>query len=159
MKPGTYPVTVSICSGLSGEVLARQTVTVELLGVKLPVQRLIYTNWVYCDCLADYYQVELYSDRFFEILENFLRVAAQEGMNTVLLPAFTSALDTPVDQCRIHVQLVKITVFWPHVHVCGTGIGPAAAGFSGGIEPQPAGCEEVRILWVICFWHWRWPPV
>lgn len=110
VKPGIYPVTVSICSGLSGEVIAQQTVTVRVLNAKLPAQKLIYTNWVHCDCLADYYQVEVYSDRFFEILENFLRIAAQEGMNAVLLPAFTPALDTPVGTCRRNVQLVKVKV-------------------------------------------------
>ena len=43
-------------------------------------------------------------------MRSFVSVAAKNGMNMILLPAFTPALDTPVGKERKTAQLVKVTV-------------------------------------------------
>lgn len=110
LKPGKYPVTVRFFSGCDRSLLAEACVEIEIIGAKLPKQSLMYTNWLHCDCLADYYHEEMFSDRFFEILENYVSVAAENGMNMVLMPAFTPALDTPIGRERRRAQLVDISV-------------------------------------------------
>lgn len=84
--------------------------TLEVLDQALPQQSFIYTNWFHYDCLADYYNVEIFSDRFFEIMGDFVRKAVRNGMNMLLLPCFTPPLDTPVGEERMTAQLVKVKV-------------------------------------------------
>lgn len=81
---------------------------IEVLDALLPEQTLYYTNWFYCDCLADYYDLELFSDEFFAVMKDFLATAVKNGMNMVLTPAFTPALDTAIGEERMTVQLVGV---------------------------------------------------
>ena len=110
MKPGDHPVTVRFFNGLDGTEIDSRVLTVSILPARLPRQTLKYTNWFHCDCLADYYNVEMFSDRFFEILRNYVATAVKNGMNMLLTPTFTPPLDTPVGHERRTAQLVKITV-------------------------------------------------
>lgn len=106
---GDYQISVELIDQ-EGACVGSCGMTLEVLADKLPVQKQICTNWFHCDCLADYYRVPVFSDRFFEIMEDYARKAARNGMNMILLPAFTPPLDTPVDEERMTVQLVKISV-------------------------------------------------
>ncbi len=110
LPAGEHTVTVSLYEGdYSKKPVAVKNVSVNLANAVLPPQRLKYTNWFHCDCLADYYRVEPYSERFFEIFESFVSTAVKNGMNMILLPAFTPALDTKIGSYRKNVQLVKVT--------------------------------------------------
>ena len=60
--------------------------------------------------LADIYGIEVFSDEYFEVMRSFITEAAKTGMNMILLPAFTPALDTPIGGERKTVQLVGIKV-------------------------------------------------
>lgn len=84
------------------------SLSVDVLPLKLPRQKLLYTNWVHYDCLADIYGEEVFSDRYFDILRDYVEKAARNGMNMILLPAFTPPLDTGIGDERMTVQLVKI---------------------------------------------------
>lgn len=108
VKAGDYPVTVELYSVETNERLSSDTLTVRIVPARLPAPKLYYTNWFHCDCLADIYGVPLYSDRFFEIAFDFMKKAAKNGMNMILTPFFTPALDTPVGMKRMNVQLVKV---------------------------------------------------
>lgn len=110
VKPGVYPIRVRFFSGNDGTEIASQELTLTILAAHLPKQTLKYTNWFHCDCLADYYQVDLFSDRFFEIMRDFVKKAVRNGMNMILTPTFTPPLDTPVNFERRTAQLVKISV-------------------------------------------------
>ncbi len=66
----------------------------------LPEQKLIYTNWFHTDCLATHYGVKVFSEKYWEIVENYLRVARQYGMNMALTPIFTPPLDTKIGKER-----------------------------------------------------------
>ena len=105
---GTLTVRVTSLADLS--ILWEGTLPFTVLPAVLPENRAYYTNWFYCDCLADTYGVELWSERFWEIFRKQVRCAARHGMNTLLTPCFTPPLDTPVGGTRMPVQLVDITV-------------------------------------------------
>lgn len=105
---GVYPVTVSLKGG--DEVLASATLTVEVLDADLPEQTMKVTQWFHCDCLANYYDCEPWSERHWRIVENFARTAVENGINLLLTPLFTPPLDTAVGGERTTVQLLDVTV-------------------------------------------------
>ncbi len=105
---GDHTVTVTVTSLTTNEVLEIHTLTLHVIDALLPHSELFYTNWFHYDCIADLHSVELYSDRYFEILAKYIKNAVKNGMNTLLTPAFTPALDTPVGFERSNVQLVKV---------------------------------------------------
>lgn len=109
LSPGEHNFTIKFYNASQQELKATCSFTVEVLDAKLGEQRLVYTNWFHCDCLADIYNVEMFSDRHFEIIESFAKAAADTGMNMILLPAFTPPLDTSVGCERKTAQLVKVT--------------------------------------------------
>lgn len=80
----------------------------EIIGKNLPKQKTIHTEWFYFDCLATYYQTEVFSDKHWELLENYIKNYAEHGMNMVLTPLFTPALETAVGGERPTVQLVDV---------------------------------------------------
>ncbi|WP_010273431.1 DUF4091 domain-containing protein [Paenibacillus senegalensis] len=106
-QPGLYPIRV-IFETASGDQLAEETFELEVVGESLPPQQLIYTNWFHSDCLATYYNVEVFSEEHWTLIETFLRTAVQHGMNMVLTPLFTPPLDTAVGGERPTVQLVGV---------------------------------------------------
>ena len=67
-----------------------------------------YTNWIYEDAVCDVHGVSLYSKEFYDIFDEYLKNAAKHRQNTILLPAFTPPLDTPVGKERMNVQLVDV---------------------------------------------------
>ncbi len=105
---GEYPVMVRFFGRLTNKELATVQTTVNLLDSSLPKQNLIYTNWFHCDCLADTYRVPVFSEEFFDIFADYVEKAARNGMNMLLLPAFTPALDTPENCERMTTQLVGV---------------------------------------------------
>lgn len=107
---GDYPVHIILTSLIDGTVLFETEYVVSVIGMTLPRVPAYYTNWFHCDCLADLYGVEVYSERFWEIFASFVSNAAKHRMNTLLLPAFTPPLDMPIGGTRKNVQLVGITV-------------------------------------------------
>lgn len=76
---------------------------------KLPEQKLYHTEWFHTDCLADYYKVEPWSEEHWKVLEHFISHYAGMGMNTILVPTFTPALDTAVNHERTTVQLMEVS--------------------------------------------------
>ncbi len=85
------------------------TMPVEIFNTALPEQTLICTHWFHSDCLAEYYNVDVFSDEYWRITENFMRTAAEHGVNMILTPLFTPPLDTEVGGERLTVQLVDVT--------------------------------------------------
>ena len=108
LPAGRYPIRMELFSRQM-EKVGECSLTLEVLDALLPPQTLLYTNWFHCDCLADWYHTEVFSDRFFEIMRDFVRKAVRNGMNMILLPAFTPPLDTPIGMERMTAQLVRVT--------------------------------------------------
>ena len=107
---GEHYVTVRFLSAADGKEIGTKTAEITVADAYLPEQTLFYTSWFHNDCLADIYGVDIFSDRYFEIMESFVAEAAKTGMNMILLPAFTPPLDTPVGKERKTAQLVRISL-------------------------------------------------
>ena len=107
LEAGEYTVKVT---QRIGENSVTSEVTVKVIDALLPEQSLIYTNWFHCDCLCDRYGCEMFSDRHFELIEKYARMAVLGGMNMILTPCFTPPLDTNVGAERMTAQLIDVTV-------------------------------------------------
>lgn len=108
VKAGEYPVKVRI-TGEDG-VLCEESTTVRILDMELPKLPIPHTEWFHSDCLADYYGVEVFSERWWEIVGNFVETAAKRRCNMLLTPVFTPPLDTAVGGERRTVQLIDVEV-------------------------------------------------
>ena len=107
--PGVFPVEI-VLTDMDGNALAARTQEIELIPARLPAQTLIHTKWFHCDCLCNYYGVEMFSDEFFRIAENFIRQATRRGINMILTPIHTPPLDTAVGGERPTCQLVRVAL-------------------------------------------------
>lgn len=107
IKTGTYNIEIEILDN-EGCILSEQKTKVEVINNILPDQTLIHTEWFYCDCLANYYNVKVFSKDFWNITNNYIKNAASRGINMILTPIFTPPLDTQVGGERLTVQLVNI---------------------------------------------------
>ena len=108
---GDYPITLTLVDleGKESETVVSETFTLTVYPTLLPEQELSYTQWIHYDCLAVYYGVEIFSERHWEIIENFLSAAVKTGITAILTPIFTPALDTAIGGERPTVQLIDVT--------------------------------------------------
>jgi len=109
--PGTYPVEVTFINCNTQEECGSAKTTVSVFDVVLPSQTLIRTEWFHGDCLADYYQIPVFSEEHWRIMENFIAAAVKRGINMIFTPAFTPPLDTEVGGERTTIQLVEVKVY------------------------------------------------
>lgn len=107
-EAGIYPIELVFTSPDTDEVIGKAEFTLEIINASLPEQELKFTQWFYCDCLMDYYRTEAFSEEHWRIIENFIKTAVKNGINMILTPIFTPALDTYIGGERPTVQLVDI---------------------------------------------------
>ncbi|MBO5649676.1 MAG: DUF4091 domain-containing protein [Clostridia bacterium] len=107
---GTYPITIRLRNVANGTLEAENTFTLEILAAKLPPQTMLYTEWFHTDCLSVYYDAPVFSEKYWKIVESFMKNAVRNGINLILTPTFTLALDTDIGGERPTVQLVDVTV-------------------------------------------------
>ena len=81
---------------------------VTVIPVKMPEQSLIYTRWFYTDCVADIHGAEIFSERYWKLIEEYISAATDVGINMILVPVHTPPLDTEIGARRPCVQLVDI---------------------------------------------------
>lgn len=108
VEAGIYETEISLMAG--EEVVTSNTITVEVLDAYLPEQEMRLTQWFHCDCLANYYHCDVWSERHWEIVENFAKTAVANGINLLLTPIFTPPLDTGIGLERTTNQLIDVTV-------------------------------------------------
>lgn len=106
-QPGDYQVVLS-CQNVHGECVWDTTLSLHVNAQALPKQKLIHTEWFHADCLADYYGLEVFSEAHWQVIENQIACAAAHGVNMLLTPVVTPALDTAVGGERTTVQLAEI---------------------------------------------------
>lgn len=109
LAAGDYPITLRLTEEGTDLPAGEVTVQLHVIDAELPKQKLIHTKWFHCDCLADYYEVEIFSEKHWEIIENYIRCAVEHGINTILTPTHTPPLDTRIGTYRPTVQLVDVT--------------------------------------------------
>lgn len=84
-------------------------ITLDVLDAVLPKQDVTYTQWFHSDCIASVYGYELDSDAHWQMIEKFIETAARIGINMILTPVFTLALDTEIGKERPTFQLVEVS--------------------------------------------------
>jgi len=82
---------------------------IKVKNQELPKQKLLFTQWFHCDCIADVHNVPIFSEEHWTLIGKYMRLAADHGMNTILTPVVTPPLDTAIGGERPTVQLVDIT--------------------------------------------------
>lgn len=106
---GKYSVNVLLFDE-QGELLGKAETLVMVIDKRIPELPIKHTEWFYADCLADFYQVEVFSQEHWKIIENFMKTAVKRKCNMILTPIFTPPLDTAVGGERTTVQLVRISI-------------------------------------------------
>lgn len=104
---GSYDIEITVSAE---DFTASKVFTVEVMDAVLPEQTLIYTNWFHADCIADFFNEPVFTERYWKILGEFMKAAARTGMNMILTPVFTPPLDTKIGGERTTVQLVDVSV-------------------------------------------------
>ena len=94
------------CEGVN----ATHTLSVNIIPADLPKNGISFTQWFYCDCLAGYYDVPAWSEKHWEIVENFARLYVKRGRNMIYTPLLTPALNVLPPFERTQSQLVDVTL-------------------------------------------------
>jgi len=89
---------------------AKSTLKLTVIDAMLPGEELIHSQWFHNDCIATYYDCEMFSDRHFELIGNYMEAARRLGINMILTPVLTPPIDTAVGGERPTAQLVDVTV-------------------------------------------------
>lgn len=107
-SPGHYRIGVTVQAGSES---ASDSFSLEVLPAELPDDcGLLASQWLHGDCIAQQHGAEVFSERWWTLVEQYLCTAAHFGLNTILTPIFTPPLDTAVGSYRTPVQLVEVTV-------------------------------------------------
>lgn len=110
-KPGKYDIKINFknynnvyCEDFT----IYETMTINIIDSVVPEQELIVTQWFHTDCIAKVYNVEIYSEEHWNLIDKFMKTASELGINMMLTPIFTPHLDTEYGVERPNVQLVDI---------------------------------------------------
>ena len=110
--PGTYEISLVLRAKVTAENKEERafssafTLTIE--KETLPKQELIFTQWFYADCIATVHGAEMYSERHWGLIDNYMKMAKEIGINMLLMPVISPALDTKVGHVRPNSQLLGI---------------------------------------------------
>ncbi len=111
---GKYPVKISVIEvsherrSKENAISADAVFELEVLPFNLPESKLQRCEWIHCDCLASYYNVPVWSEKHWEIVEKFVSNAAAHDINVLYTPLWTPPLDTAVGGERPTTQLLGI---------------------------------------------------
>ena len=105
VAPGTYPIEFSL---KYDDVVVKKIFTLEVLNVTLPLSDFKFTQWFHTDCLYTHYNVKPFSEEHWKIIENFAKMAVDNGMTMILTPVFTPTIDIDVGGERPTNQLMGI---------------------------------------------------
>lgn len=104
---GVFPIEV-VFSENDGRIIEKKLFSLEVIDAVLPEQKLIFTQWFHADCISTYYGMETFSEQHWQMIEKFVKMATDNGMNMLLTPIFTPPLDTEIGGERPTVQLVDV---------------------------------------------------
>lgn len=108
VEAGDYTVEIQLVK--EDAVVCSAVMKLEVIGVRLPKLEIMHTEWFHADCLADYYHVEVFSEEHWKLIENYFHEYILRGCNMMMVPLFTSPLDTAVGLERTTTQLVEVEV-------------------------------------------------
>lgn len=99
---------IKLVFGDKENVLGESTFKLELIGARLPKSDIPVTQWLHPDCIATYHGCEMYSDKHWELIDKYMVLASEHGLNMILTPIFTLPLDTKIGAERPTFQLVEV---------------------------------------------------
>ena len=106
---GDYPICIKLhAKTLREETDLESTMTISVTGRNVLPQKTLFTQWFYADCIADVHKVEIYSEDHWALVEKYMALARELGINMLLTPIITPPLDTEIGSHRPNVQLVKM---------------------------------------------------
>lgn len=103
---GDYEINIKLKK--AGETISENIFGLHVINAVLPEQKLIYTQWFHSDSIANYYKIPVFCEKFWALVESFIKAAVHTGVNMLLTPVFTPPLDTEVGGERLTVQLVDV---------------------------------------------------
>ena len=106
VEAGKYDIKVKLYK--DEEELSSNKLTLTVIDAVLPEQTLINTEWFHADCIADYFNVPVFSEEHWNYIESFMEAFLKCGNNMILTPVFTPPLDTDIGGERTTVQLVDV---------------------------------------------------
>lgn len=107
VKAGDYTVTLTV-SSLAKDESQSKTLKLAIIDGILPDHGIITTQWLHADSIALAHGAEVYSEKHWELIEAYIAMAADIGLNTILTPVITPPLDTAIGVERKNVQLTDI---------------------------------------------------
>lgn len=110
-KPGIYTVIFKVKSLTESDYEGFEVfevMKIRVLDVELPEQKTLYTQWFHTDCIASIHNVEIYSEQHWELIDKYMKMAKDVGMNMILTPIVTPHLNVLKGSSRPNVQLVDI---------------------------------------------------
>jgi len=84
------------------------TFKIHVIDACMPKNNIKYTQWIHADCIANYYNCEIFSQKHWDMIEKFIALAVKTGINLIFTPLFTPPLDTKFGEQRPTVQLVDV---------------------------------------------------
>ena len=104
---GDHEIGISL-RDTEGRILFTTGIKVTVLAVRAPELGIVNAHWFHCDGLAAHYDVGVFSEEHWSIIDAFMGSAARMGANSLLTPTWTPPLDTAVGGTRLPTQLVGI---------------------------------------------------
>lgn len=105
---GDYEIKIKLKK--DGETISENIFGLHVINAVLPEQKLIYTQWFHSDSIANYYKIPVFCEKFWALVESFIKAAVHTGVNMLLTPVFTPPLDTEIGGERLTVQLVDVNL-------------------------------------------------
>jgi len=90
------------------DVISKLETPVTVIDKILPESKIKSTLWFHTDCIASAHEVEIYSEEHWALIDKYMKLYSDIGMNMILTPVITPPLDTAVGIRRPCVQLVQI---------------------------------------------------
>lgn len=109
MAPGNYKIGVALQQvdrdgNPQGRPLKRSLTVVVHDVVLKPLRDFHITHWFYADALFAYYHTNYSDERFWTIVESYMRDVVAHGQDTLYVPVFTP----PLDGVKIPSQLLRV---------------------------------------------------
>lgn len=108
LKPGEQSFTIALT--LSDGTMRSAVFGFEVFAQRLPAQKLICTQWIHYDCIAQKHGKKMMSHAHMATVERYIKSAVEHGLNMLLVPLVTPPLDTAIGAERPTMQLVDIEV-------------------------------------------------
>ena len=107
VKSGEYKTTFTLKTS-NNEVLATTEYTLTVIDKVAKETDLVLTNWMHYDCICQKHNVKPFSQKFYKVFAEYLKVFTECGYNMLLTPLFTPPLDTAIGGERLTAQLIKV---------------------------------------------------